>query len=246
MVCKVSSLARDVHVGAAAIAVGTVVVKGRGYTTHGAGDNPTTETRLDALEKNVTAIHERISQTQNETDKEIANVYATVKHEEQLRQTDVTTVQKRLEVTATGGVHISAIGASWLFFGVILSHAAPEIVALSKSLFPAIVFAATEPSKPSASTATRIINWEVLLPLLITTFVAILGWYVAHRQSAARDRANKKRDVRVQYLIDAYRRLESAASRSPREMEKYADGFESAISDIGRDRRSADLFCEVG
>jgi hypothetical protein len=35
---------------------------------------------------------------------------------------------KKLEATGTGGIHISAIGASWLFVGVILSTAAVEIV----------------------------------------------------------------------------------------------------------------------
>jgi len=37
-----------------------------------------------------------------------------------------------LEATGTGGVHISAIGASWLFVGIILSTAAPEIAEFLK------------------------------------------------------------------------------------------------------------------
>jgi hypothetical protein len=37
-----------------------------------------------------------------------------------------------LEASGTGGVHISAIGASWLFVGVILSTAAIEIAELLK------------------------------------------------------------------------------------------------------------------
>ena len=83
-----------------------------------------------------------------------------------------------------------------------------------------------------SSVTVKIINWEVLFPLLITTFVAIVGWYVAHHQSVIRDRKNKQRDVQVQYLIEAYRRLESAGSRSAREMDRYGHDFESAIADI--------------
>ena len=37
-----------------------------------------------------------------------------------------------LETTAIGGVHISAIGATWLFVGVVLSTAAPEIASWVK------------------------------------------------------------------------------------------------------------------
>jgi hypothetical protein len=43
-----------------------------------------------------------------------------------------------------------------------------------------------------------------------------------------RDRLAKKRDLRIQYLIDAYRRLESAANRTSAEP---AD-LESAVADI--------------
>ena len=71
---------------------------------------------------------------------------------------------------------------------------------------------------------------ELLIPLLITTFVAISGWYIAHRLNIARDRANKKRDLQIQYLIEAYRRLERASNR-PKNFDNNAE-LESAIADI--------------
>jgi len=43
-----------------------------------------------------------------------------------------------------------------------------------------------------------------------------------------RDRLSKKRDLRIQYLIDAYRRIESVANRTDGAME----GLESAVADI--------------
>ena len=106
--------------------------KATAYMTHGAGTNPTIEARLDALEKNVTSIHERISQTQKEMDKEFHEITDAVKREEQSRQAEDNAIRVKLEVTGTGGVHISAIGASWLFVGIILSTAATEIAALLK------------------------------------------------------------------------------------------------------------------
>ena len=74
-------------------------------------------------------------------------------------------------------------------------------------------------------------NWSLLVPMLITTCVAIIGWWVVHRFSAVRDRANKRRDLRVQYLIDAYRKLENASNRTE-SIVNYAKEFESAIADI--------------
>lgn len=104
----------------------------RAHMTRGAGANPTIEARLDALEKNVTSIHERISQTQKEMDEEFHKITGAVKLEKQSRQAEDNAIRVKLEVTGAGGVHISAIGASWLFVGIILSTPATEIAALLK------------------------------------------------------------------------------------------------------------------
>ena len=116
-------------VDGASLAIG--VGKATIYQTHKATDS-TTEARLDSLERNVILIHERITQTQKEVDDGLHKISASVKHEEQLRQTEDNEIRKKLEATGTGGVHISLIGASWLFMGVTLSTAAPEIVTLFK------------------------------------------------------------------------------------------------------------------
>jgi Tfp pilus assembly protein PilO len=71
---------------------------------------------------------------------------------------------------------------------------------------------------------------ELIISLLVTTVVAIVGWYAAHRLSAARDRANKRRELRVQYLIEAHRRLENASNRP--DLRVVASEFEKAIADI--------------
>jgi hypothetical protein len=74
-------------------------------------------------------------------------------------------------------------------------------------------------------------NWSLLLPLLITTFTAVGGWLVVHRMAAKRDQMNKRRDLRIQYLIDAYRKLERASNRDGILLEHVAN-VESAIADI--------------
>ena len=75
-------------------------------------------------------------------------------------------------------------------------------------------------------------NWQLLVPLLITTGVAILGWLVGHYLTSKRDRQNKRREIRVQYLIEAYRNLEAGASRGPIHETEFGKGFESAIADV--------------
>ncbi len=114
--------------GAASFAAATC--KARGYVTQGPGPNPTVDTRLDALERNVSLIHERISSTEKEMDEEFRKTAEALKNEEHQRQTEDNAIRAKLEATGTGGVHISAIGASWLFVGVVLSTAGVEIAEL--------------------------------------------------------------------------------------------------------------------
>ena len=80
-------------------------------------------------------------------------------------------------------------------------------------------------------------NLELLWPLVITSIIAILGWFTAHLLSSNRERAAKRREMRVHYLLDAWRRLENASNRYKNS--RSAD-LESAIADIqllGSDRQ---------
>lgn len=74
-------------------------------------------------------------------------------------------------------------------------------------------------------------NNTLIIPLIATTIVAIVGWFAAHQFSAARDRTNKRRELRVQYLIDAYRKLEAASNRQESE-EIHIESLESAVADL--------------
>jgi len=70
-----------------------------------------------------------------------------------------------------------------------------------------------------------------MLTLLIPTAVAIVSWFVGSWLSVRRDRANKRRDLRVQYLIEAYRRLATATNRKETDAAYFA-GLDSALVDV--------------
>ncbi|WYD81120.1 MAG: hypothetical protein V8K32_01780 [Candidatus Electrothrix gigas] len=55
---------------------------------------------------------------------------------------------------------------------------------------------------------------------------------LVHYLTSKRDRQNKRREIRVQYLIEAYRKLEAGVSRGPIHGTEHGKGFESAIADI--------------
>jgi hypothetical protein len=69
------------------------------------------------------------------------------------------------------------------------------------------------------------------LKYIVPAIVAVLGWFAAHQFNVYRDRQNKRRDLRVEFLLDAYRRLESAANRDEK-TEAQNLAFESAVADI--------------
>lgn len=123
---------RDAVIAVSGVSCAVVGGSATAYVTHGPGESPTIESRVEALEKNITSIHERINETQNQIGVEVQKVSSALKLEEQSRQTEDHAIREKLEATGTGGVHISAIGALWLFVGVILSTASPEIASLCK------------------------------------------------------------------------------------------------------------------
>jgi hypothetical protein len=108
--------------------------KARAFVTHGAGANPTLDSRVEALEKNVASIQNQVTAVETELDEGFHKVREEIRRETQTRHAENEELGKKIEATGTGGVHISAIGASWLFVGVALSTAAPELAALLKWL----------------------------------------------------------------------------------------------------------------
>lgn len=59
-----------------------------------------------------------------------------------------------------------------------------------------------------------------------------IGWIVVHQLNIYRDRKNKQADFRLQFLLEAYRRLEFSAHRDIGSSEEVMRNHESAIADI--------------
>lgn len=77
----------------------------------------------------------------------------------------------------------------------------------------------------------KLIPWFPLVGPALAALVAIIGWGVVHRLSVVKDQRAKQRDMRIQFLLEAYRRLEFAADR-PEAGKDEQDNFESALADI--------------
>ena len=72
---------------------------------------------------------------------------------------------------------------------------------------------------------------DQIFTVLASGSLAVLGWLVGYFTTIRRDRLSKRRDLRTQYLLDAYRRLEGASERrEPGTIDERA--LESAVSDI--------------
>src|SRR6218665_822827 len=72
-------------------------------------------------------------------------------------------------------------------------------------------------------------NLELLFPLLITCMLKMVGWYVLHSVARKRDKENKQKELRINYLIEAWRRLEYASNRKGVDTIEY---LEKPIADI--------------
>lgn len=75
---------------------------------------------------------------------------------------------------------------------------------------------------------------DILFPLITTSIVVMIGWYVNGCLASKREQNSKKRELTVQYLIQAYHRIETVCGRAPKKgiTKEMIEGLESAIADI--------------
>jgi len=78
---------------------------------------------------------------------------------------------------------------------------------------------------------------------IITLVLALLGWLIVHRLNAERDLKNKKREIRTQMLIEAYKHLSIIAGPKADVTYNAAELF-SILQLIGT-RRQVDLLYEM-
>ena len=126
-------LRRRTIVGAVGAAVSASdALSARGHTSWPIDATAPLEQRVLILERNLPLIQERISGFQAEVDRTTHALKDQMKSEEQHRLALSQQVQSQLKTYGTGGLHISAIGAVWVFLGTVLGTASLEISALLK------------------------------------------------------------------------------------------------------------------
>lgn len=91
------------------------------------GPNPSLEERVLIVEMNINNLRDRTSQIEQQVDEETrARQQAEISDRQAREQADQDTRHK-LELTETGGLHISLMGILWLSVGLILSSMSNEI-----------------------------------------------------------------------------------------------------------------------
>jgi hypothetical protein len=90
-------------------------------------------------------------------------------------------------------------------------------------------------------------DWKSFAQLAAAGMVPVLGWWVVNFLSKRRDVENDRRKLRTEYLVEAYRRMESASHRKGRQKE-FEDRLESAVADIQLlgTAKQADLAAQFG
>jgi hypothetical protein len=99
----------------------------RGHIFSAALSDATIEERVATIEKYIKNIHVKIIKIENDIDDKTRAQREQLNIERQERTQNYHELNTKLEATETGGLNISAMGALWLFIGVILSTASVEI-----------------------------------------------------------------------------------------------------------------------
>ncbi len=104
-----------------------IIVRARAYEMALARTGSSAEERISVLERNIQQITVRINEAFQEMDASTRTASTALQQEHNSRVAAEKEIREKLEATGTGGIHISAMGALWLFVGVILSTASQEI-----------------------------------------------------------------------------------------------------------------------
>jgi hypothetical protein len=120
---------RQAHLQPEGISVSASVVGGRLVTVFTPNPNAPLEQRLKHIEQGLETVQKRIESAESQIDSESSVAHGNLLAEKRAREDADKDVLSALESSSTGGVYISAIGALWLFVGVILSTASQELAA---------------------------------------------------------------------------------------------------------------------
>ncbi len=120
-----------------AVAVGAAVeandaFSARAHTSWPIDPSASVDQRLGTLERNLPLIQERISNFQAEFDRTAQALRDQLRFEQEHRATLSHEMHAQLKTYGTGGLHISAIGAAWVFLGTVFGTASIEVSAWLK------------------------------------------------------------------------------------------------------------------
>jgi hypothetical protein len=73
-------------------------------------------------------------------------------------------------------------------------------------------------------------KFNIIFPLLVTTWIAIAGWLAVDYLNSARDRSNKLVELRMEYIMSIYRRIERSVGKEV--TREIADDIETALADL--------------
>jgi hypothetical protein len=118
---------RTTIVGIGAAVAGNASLSSRGHSSWPIDPTAPLEQRLSTLEKNLPLLHDRITNVQNEFDRTSQLLRDQLRSETAHRELLSEELHARLQTFGTSGLHISAIGAAWLFLGVVLATGSLEI-----------------------------------------------------------------------------------------------------------------------
>jgi hypothetical protein len=74
------------------------------------------------------------------------------------------------------------------------------------------------------------VDFNLALSLTVPALVVVVGWYVVSVLATRRDRETKRREIRLQHLIEAYRLLASVSNRPF--SEETRKSLETVMSEI--------------
>lgn len=102
----------------------------KAYIWHGAGENPTVESRLSAAEANLGELLNRADVAESAFDAHVRTSEQRFREESDARKEADRQLHLRIEAASTDGLHLAAAGVVWLACGVVLSTVPNELLSL--------------------------------------------------------------------------------------------------------------------
>jgi hypothetical protein len=129
---RIPGFPRNIAIGAGALVAGNAFLSAQASVWNHAGPHDLVEMRITALEKNQIELRTQIDRLRTDNDSRFREQKDKFETEVTNRNKEVAELRTKLEVTETGGLHLSAYGVGWIFLGVIMSTLSTELACLAR------------------------------------------------------------------------------------------------------------------